>query len=284
MLKTLVGNASQSQAPIEVGKGNRGKISGKRAHCQRSSAPCPVCRHAAQRVPATKMDLLRELQVDMMSPWTALEQVPIRARLFHHLRMHRVPPCVLILPVVVIRHGPCKEWLFAWVSFRAGIRGRGAGVFVEGERERQSCDGGVKAALVRKVAVSRSVPHIGHRFTRAKEMSYPEAFVVRFWMGCMMGRLISAGGRSMDGVGPAAVSTLWKMISGASQAGFGLRAYADGLGDGLVVGLSDGTGGIWRFGVCVTTPMKAIWTLREAQSTPSRLQHRDRAPRLSMPS
>ena len=82
------------------------------------------------------MDLLRKLQIDVMSPRTALEQVSIRARLFHHFRMHRIPPCVLILPIIVIRHGSCKKWLFGKISFRAGIGGRGAGKLVEGERKR----------------------------------------------------------------------------------------------------------------------------------------------------
>lgn len=101
----------------------------------------------------------------MMSPRTALEQVPVRARLFHHLRMHRIPPCVLVLPVIVIRYGPCEEWLFASFSFRAGIGGRGAGEFVESERERQSCDGGIETALSRNVVLSKAVSHIGYSFT-----------------------------------------------------------------------------------------------------------------------
>ena len=82
------------------------------------------------------MDSLRKSQIDMRSPWTVLEQVSIRGRLFHHLRMHRVPPCVLILPVIVVRHGPCKERLLARLSFGAGIGGRGAGEFVDSEGER----------------------------------------------------------------------------------------------------------------------------------------------------
>ncbi len=95
----------------------------------------------------------------MMGPRAALEQVPVRACLFHHLRMHRVPPCVLILPVVVIRHGSCKQWLFTGISFRAGIRGRGAGEFVKSERERQNGDGGIEPALLMKVVVSNPVSH-----------------------------------------------------------------------------------------------------------------------------
>ena len=53
----------------------------------------------------------------------------------------------------------------------------------------------------------------------------------------------------------------------------GSQAYADGLVDGLVVGFSVGIGGIWRFKVCVRTPLRIIWTLCKAQSTSSRLQH-----------
>lgn len=106
------------------------------------------------------IDLLRKLQINMMSPWTALKQIPIRARLLHHLRVHRVTPCVVVLPVVVIRHGSCKKWLFARISFRAGVGGRGAGEFVESERERKSCNGGIKSALFRKTLVSKKVSFV----------------------------------------------------------------------------------------------------------------------------
>ena len=97
----------------------------------------------------------------MMSPRTALKQVPIRTRLFHHLRVHRIPPCVLILPVVVIRHGSCEKWLFARIPFRARIGGRGTGEFVESEGERESCDGGIKTALFRKMLVSKTGSQLG---------------------------------------------------------------------------------------------------------------------------
>ena len=73
--------------------------------------------------------------------------------------MHRVPPCVLILPVVVICHGSCKKWLFAGISFRAGIGGRGAGEFVKSEGERQNSDGGIEPALLMKIVVSNLVCH-----------------------------------------------------------------------------------------------------------------------------
>ena len=92
-----------------------------------------------------------------------------------------------------------------------------------------------------------------------------------------MSWLMSAGRCSMDGVRTAAISALWRIISKASQAGDELQAYANGLVDGLIIGLSDGVGRIWRFGVCVTTPLTAIWTLCKAQSTSSRLQHYDGA-------
>ena len=79
---------------------------------------------------------LRKLQVYMVSPWTVLEQKSICARLFDHLRMHGISPGVFILPVVVVCHGPCKYWLFAGISSRTRFGGRGAGEFVESERER----------------------------------------------------------------------------------------------------------------------------------------------------
>lgn len=82
------------------------------------------------------MYLLRKFQVDMVGPRTASKQVPIRARLLDHLRMHRISPGVFILPVIVVCHGSCKKWLFARISVRADISGRGAGKFVEGEGER----------------------------------------------------------------------------------------------------------------------------------------------------
>ena len=98
-----------------------------------------------------------------------------------------------------------------------------------------------------------------------------------------MGWLVSACRRSMDGVGTAAISSLRNFISKTSQAKVRLQSYADGLVDGLVVGFSDGTGGIWRFDVCISTPVASVWTLCKAQSTSPRLQHCDGARRLSMP-
>ena len=55
--------------------------------------------------------------------------------------------------------------------------------------------------------------------------------------------------------------------------GVELKAYANGLVDGLTIGFSVGIGGIWRFDVCVPTPLTFIWTLCKAQSTSSGLQH-----------
>ncbi|KAF6220194.1 hypothetical protein HO133_003325 [Letharia lupina] len=77
-----------------------------------------------------------------------------------------------------------------------------------------------------------------------REASYTKAFVVRFWVS---------------------------IVSKASQARVELQAYTNRLGDGLVVGFSDGSGGVWRFGVYVPTPLTAIWTLCKAQSTSSYL-------------
>lgn len=105
--------------------------------------------------------LLRKLQVNVMSPRTALKQVPIRARLFYHLCVHCITPCVIILPVTVVRHRSCKKWLFARISFRAGIGGRGAGEFVKSERERKSCNGSVETALFRMMLVSKTVSLLG---------------------------------------------------------------------------------------------------------------------------
>ena len=98
-----------------------------------------------------------------------------------------------------------------------------------------------------------------------------------------MGWLVSACRRSMDGVGTAAISPLRNFISKTSQAEVGLHAYTDGLVDGLVVGFSDRIGGIWRFDVCISTPVTSVWTLCKAQSTSPRLQHCDGIRRPSMP-
>ena len=94
-----------------------------------------------------------------------------------------------------------------------------------------------------------------------KEVSYTKAFVMRFWVRCMAGWLMSASSRSVGGVSPAAVATLWNIISKASQAEFVLQPYANGLIDGLVIGFSDRIGRIWRFGMCVPTPLTHVWTL-----------------------
>lgn len=119
------------------------------------------------------MYLLRKLQIDVMGPRTALEQVPIRGRSFHHLRVYRIPPCVLILPVVIVCHGSGKKRLFARISFGAGIGRRGAGKFVQSERECKSCDGGIKTALLRKLVVSKPVSHIESRNMYAKSRRTP---------------------------------------------------------------------------------------------------------------
>ena len=79
-----------------------------------------------------------------------------------------------------------------------------------------------------------------------------------------MGWLISASRRSVDGVSAATVSALWSTISSASRVGVEMQAYTNGLIDGLAIGFSDGIGGVWRFGVCVTPPLAAIWTLYKA--------------------
>ena len=62
-----------------------------------------------------------------------------------------------------------------------------------------------------------------------------------------------------------------------------LKAYANGLVDGLIVGFSVGIVRIWRFDVCVPTPLTSIWTLCKAQSAFSGLQHRVEELSLSMP-
>ena len=72
-----------------------------------------------------------------------------------------------------------------------------------------------------------------------KEVSYTKAFVVRFRVRCMVGWLMSASRRSMDGVSTAAISTLCSIISKVSQAGVKLQAYANGLIDRLVICFSD---------------------------------------------
>ncbi len=108
-----------------------------------------------------------------------------------------------------------------------------------------------------------------------REESYTKAFVVRFWVRYMVGWLMSAGRSSMGGVSPAAIATLWSIISKDFQAVVEPQPYANRFVDRLVIGRSDGIGGIWRFGVCVPTPLTVKWTLCQAQSTSSRLQHGD---------
>ena len=61
------------------------------------------------------------------------------------------------------------------------------------------------------------------------------------------------------------------IISNASKVGVKLQTYANGLVDGLVIGFSDGIGGIWRFGIGIPTPLTAIWMPCKAQSTTPRL-------------
>ena len=97
-----------------------------------------------------------------------------------------------------------------------------------------------------------------------------------------MGRLISAGRRSTVRVCTATIAALRNIISEASQTAIESQAYANGLSKGLIIGFSNGTGRIWRFGVCVATPLTAIGMLCKAQSTSSRLQHCDGTRRLSV--
>lgn len=61
------------------------------------------------------------------------------------------------------------------------------------------------------------------------------------------------------------------IVRNARQVGVNVQTYANGLVDGLVIGFSDGIGGIWRFSIGVPTPLTAIWTPCKAQSTPPRL-------------
>lgn len=96
----------------------------------------PLFRLAASQTQRTLIYLLGKLQLDMTSLRTVLKQVFVRARLFDHLRVHRISPGVFVLPVIVVRNGSCEKRLFARLSFRAGIGGRGAREFVESERER----------------------------------------------------------------------------------------------------------------------------------------------------
>ena len=67
------------------------------------------------------------------------------------------------------------------------------------------------------------------------------------------------------------------------RGGVKLKAYANGLVDGLVIGFSVGIGGIWRFNVCVPTPLTFTRSLCKVQSTFSGLQHCIEAPSLSVP-
>ena len=94
-----------------------------------------------------------------------------------------------------------------------------------------------------------------------REVSYTKAFVMRFWVRCMAGWLMSASSRSVGGVSPAAVATLWNIISKASQAEFELQAYVNGLVNGLVIGFSDSIGRIRRLGMCVPTRLTVVWAL-----------------------
>lgn len=98
-----------------------------------------------------------------------------------------------------------------------------------------------------------------------------------------MGWLETASRRSMDRISTAAVTTLWNNSAKLDRR-VKLQAYANWLVNGLVVGFSVGIGRIWRFNVYVSTPLTVTWTLCQAQSTSSRLQHCDGARRLSMPS
>ena len=112
-----------------------GESCGKKAHDQ-SFRPVPMFRLTATRIGGFSKYSLRKLQVYVVSPGTAFEQKSIFARLFDHLRMQRISLGKLVLPVVVVRHGSCKYWLFARISLRAKFGGRGVGIFVESKRER----------------------------------------------------------------------------------------------------------------------------------------------------
>ena len=94
-------------------------------------------------------------------------------------------------------------------------------------------------------------------------------------MRCMAGWLVSTSGRSVDRVRTTAITTLWTIISRIFKIEVAMQAYAYGLVDGLIIGFSDGIGGVWRFGDCVPTQLTAIWTLCKAQSTSTLLQHCD---------
>lgn len=55
----------------------------------------------------------------------------------------------------------------------------------------------------------------------------------------MVGWLISASRRSMDGVSTTTISPLRDIISKASKVAVGLQAYANGFVDGLIIRFSD---------------------------------------------
>lgn len=68
--------------------------------------------------------------------------------------MHRVPPCIFVLPEVVILNNSSDEWLFTRVAGGGRIVGRGAGILVKGERERQSPYRDIEATLGKTIVVS----------------------------------------------------------------------------------------------------------------------------------
>ena len=97
-------------------------------------------------------------------------------------------------------------------------------------------------------------------------MSYTKVFIMRFRVRCMVGWLVSTSRRCMSRVSTTAIITLCRFISKASLIGVEADAYANGLIDRFVVGLSYGIGGVWRSAVREPTPLTAIWTLCKAQS------------------
>ena len=106
---------------------------------------------------------------------------------------------------------------------------------------------------------------------------------MRFRVRCMVSWLVSTSRRCMSRVSTTAIATLYRVISKASFIRLEAEAYANGLIDRFVVGLSYGIGGVWRSAVREPTPLTAIWTLCKAQNTSLHLWHCDEEPKLSVP-
>ena len=62
------------------------------------------------------MDLLRKFQFDMMCPWAAIKQVPVRSCLLYHPRVHGICLRKLILPVVIALQDSRKKRLNTGVA------------------------------------------------------------------------------------------------------------------------------------------------------------------------